>query len=90
MPRGQVKLFECVECGESYTKKDVLEGRYFPRTRVCRRCYRKMAKAHPKIFCFGKEVKGKLPGFSEKNEVCQKLCPDKEVCEQFIEKHKEK
>jgi NAD-dependent SIR2 family protein deacetylase len=88
MPRGEAKIFECIQCSKEYTKRDALEGRYFPKTGVCRKCYRKMAKAHPKIYCFGKEASHKLPGYTPDNEICQKLCPDRDVCIQFIQRHK--
>jgi hypothetical protein len=88
MPKGEAKIFECVECTERYSKLDAERRRYFPLTKVCRNCYRKMAKAQPKIWCFGKEASGRLPGYSTDNEVCQKVCPDKEVCLQFINRRK--
>lgn len=90
MPRGGAKLFECVTCSREYTKSDALEGRYFPETGVCRKCYKKMASASPRIWCFGKVARNKLPGHSEDNEVCQKLCPDRNICVQFITQEKQK
>ncbi len=90
MPKGEARIFECIECEKKYSKRDAERRRYFPLTGVCRRCYRKMAKAHSSIWCFGKPVSGKLPGYSITNEICQKLCPDRDICVQFVNRKKEK
>lgn len=84
MPRGEAKLLECVVCSAEYTIRDVQKERYFPQTRVCRKCYKKMTSSHPKIWCFGKVASSKLPGYSLDNEICQKVCPDKTICEMFV------
>jgi len=88
MPRGEAKIFECVECSREYSKQDAQKGRYFPSTRVCRQCYKKMVKADRKIWCFGKKATRKLSGYSPENEVCNSLCPDKNICLYFIHRNK--
>lgn len=90
MPRGEAKIFECVSCFKKYSKQDAERGRFYPLTNVCRKCYRKMSAAKPKIFCFGKLAKDKLPGYSATNEVCNKLCPDCTVCKEFIQQKEKK
>ena len=82
-------MLECLLCLERYGREDVRSGLYRLETFVCSRCYRKMqAKPHA-ASCFGKPTfvaEGKvLRGYSEKAEVCQTVCPDREVCRKVVQ-----
>jgi len=83
------KSLECLRCMERYSKKDILEGRYWLETLICSKCYLSMQKAPHSISCFGKpsiaisETK-KIQGFDLDMIECRELCPDRKICEKVM------
>ena len=71
----QVQL-ECVLCDHLFSEGDIQNFLFFPQTRICYNCYRKMQKADPAISCFGKQ-------FDVMAEECRSLCPDRKLCPGF-------
>lgn len=77
-------IFECLLCPAKYSLRDAEKGRYFIETRVCLKCYRKGQVADRKVWCFGKKQKKNRKGYSVKNIVCSAICPDRNICKQFV------
>lgn len=84
MPKDKSAVLECVLCSEKYTVKDARKGLYFIRTRVCLACYKAGAKADSRIWCFGKKQRKQEFGFSVSHIECTSLCPDRDICKQFV------
>lgn len=84
MPRGYAKLFECLLCTDKFSLTDADKGRYFIETAICRDCYEKMQRSSAEVSCFGKMPTTKTFGYSRKHVVCRMLCPDKNICSQFV------
>jgi hypothetical protein len=84
---GEVRtkeLVPCLLCSKRYSVQDVQEGRYFASTGVCMSCYEEMAKKPISASCFGKKTVGQQFGYNSRAIVCAKICPDREVCKQFV------
>jgi hypothetical protein len=83
------KSLECLRCTERYSKKDILEGRYWLETLICSKCYMNMQRAPHSVSCFGKpsvmisDVK-KIQGFDLEMIECRELCPDRKICEKIM------
>ena len=69
-------LFDCVLCDGQFTEVDIANFIFFPSTRICYKCYRKMQKTATAISCFGKQ-------FDIMAEECRSLCPDRKLCPGF-------
>lgn len=83
-------LLECLLCERRYSRRDVVEGRYWTETLVCSLCYAKMQSKPHQLCCFGKPTMANfnslkpLPGYSPKSRECRQLCPDRNVCAHII------
>src|SRR5579864_99659 len=80
-----IKL-ECVLCTAVYTEHDVAILNFFPATRVCWVCYRKLQKSPFKVSCFGKKSKDGNLGFDNMAVECREYCPDRRLCPKFANK----
>lgn len=82
------KLFECVECKETFSALDVRRGKFFVSTLVCEACYWLMKNGPYELSCFGKEtvVRGNKTfyGYDPDARECRRECPDRYICRVFV------
>lgn len=72
---AEQKILECTLCMERYSVQDVKEGRYYPSTGVCDKCYVKASKGNKKVWCFGE--------FDKLASECRTECQDRRICKAF-------
>ena len=80
----QEDVLECLLCFTKYSFVDAEKGRYYLETRICENCYTAGQHQKRRVWCFGKRQKDSEPGYSKQNVACQKLCPDRNICIQFV------
>ena len=77
-------LLECVLCEAQFSETDIESYSFFPQTRICYKCYRKLQKAPYIVSCFGKKTESSIKlGFDPNAHECRELCPDRKLCPHF-------
>lgn len=77
-------IMECVTCSTKYSEQDALDGKFFPRERICYNCYLNRTQTPIDLDCFGKITSSKKHlGFDQSALECRSICPDRRLCPKF-------
>lgn len=81
MPEPVGKIFECLLCRNTFSTTDIVKGKYFASTGICRACYEEGQKTENSIWCFG--------SYSVEYTECKFDCPDRKICKGFTQHQNE-